>query len=152
MEKREAIEVHRRLLANLYILKIALGFDKFQSLLKMNKFNSYAMPVSRIVLGLMFVVAGLTKLFVSGSSGVESMLMHIGFPIPLFFAWVLIIVEVFGGILLLLNYKTKYVAPFLIVIMLVAGFTTAWGRWSTLFLHISAAASLWVVVALDKKK
>lgn len=108
-------------------------------------FNDNAVLVNRIVLGLLFLVAGLMKLFVFKPSGVTGMLSELGFPGAMFFAWVLILVELLGGLSLIINWKAKYACYLLIVVMVVAAFTSYWANWTQMLFHLAAATNLWVV-------
>ena len=97
------------------------------------------------------LVAGLLKLFVNGASGVTGMLQGIGFPIPGFFAWVLILSEILFGIAILADYKLKYTVIPPIIIMIIAGITVNWGRWSNLILHLVVASNYWLIAVMNKK-
>lgn len=88
----------------------------------MNKnIAQYGDLLIRIVAGLIFILAGYGKLFASpGIDGFTGMLSGLGFPAPAFFAVVVGLIELIGGILLLLGLWTHIVATLLAVIMLVA--------------------------------
>lgn len=116
----------------------------------MKNFNANAVIANRIILGLLFLVAGLMKLFVIKPSGVEGMLAGFGFPAAVFFAWVLILVELLGGIALLANRKTKHASYLLIIVMVVAAFTAYWSQWTQMLMHIAVAANLWVIASSSK--
>ncbi len=113
-------------------------------------FNANAVLVNRIVIGLLFLVAGLTKIFVFKPSGVSGMLAGLGFPAAMFFAWVLILVETLGGLSLLFNWKAKYACYLLIIVMVVAAFTSYWANWTQMLFHLAAATNLWVIAANSK--
>ena len=72
----------------------------------------------RVTLGLLFAIAGYKKLM--NPEGVVGMLTGIGFIVPTFFAWILILSELIFGVLVFVGYKTKYTAWPLAFIMLVA--------------------------------
>jgi putative oxidoreductase len=82
-------------------------------------------PISlRVLLGIGFMVHGFPKVFSgAGHAGFASMLQQIGVPAPGLMAWVVGIVEYFGGIALVLGLATWLVSALLIVDMLVAMFT-----------------------------
>lgn len=120
----------------------------------MKNFNKHSPNVNRIALGLLFTVAGLVKLFAFKPAGVEGMLSGMGFPLPMFFAWVLILVELLGGLSLLFNYKARCSSYLLMVVMIVAAFTAYLPNfsdnlklWSSFLLHLVAATNLWVIAS-----
>ena len=79
----------------------------------MKRFQNLAAPIGRILLALMFVVAGLNK--ISGYSGMQGYMDSMGVPgalLPL-----VIVLEVAGGLLLMLGWHTRLTA------FLLAGFT-----------------------------
>lgn len=91
---------------------------------------------NRILLGLLMLIPGLLKLFVMKPAAIEGMLSGIGFPVPMFFAWVLILSEIVFGIAILANWKMEYSVWPPIVILLIAAFTVYWGNWPTFISHI----------------
>lgn len=103
--------------------------------------------INRIVLGLVMLVPGLSKLFVSGSAGVSGMLSGLALFAwaPMFWAWVLILSEILFGIAILANYKLKYTVIPPVIILLVAAFAMAWGSWGSFFLHLAAVFNLAVI-------
>jgi putative oxidoreductase len=79
----------------------------------MKTFQELAAPVGRVLLALMFLLAGLNK--ISGYSGTQGFMESMGLPgalLPL-----VILLEVAGGILLMLGWHTRITA------FLMAGFT-----------------------------
>ena len=100
--------------------------------------------LNRIVLGLVMLVPGLTKLFVNGSEGVSGMLsgMFLFSWAPMFWAWILILSEILFGLAILANYKLKYTVIPPIIILLVAAFLVSWGSWGSFFLHLAAITNL----------
>ncbi len=117
----------------------------------MSKHIKYAKLVSRILLGLLVLIPGAYKLFVLKADAVSGMLSGIGFPTPLFFAWVLIILEIGCGVSILANYKIKYAVVPPILIMLIAAFTVSWGNWPNMLLHLVAASSFWLLALHSEK-
>jgi putative oxidoreductase len=82
--------------------------------------NHSAMLVGRILLSLVFLVAGYRKLMaVAGSAGY---LAKLGFPMPDVMVWVAIAIELGGGILLVLGWKTRWAAWLLALFTLIAAF------------------------------
>ena len=89
----------------------------------------------RLVVGLVFLMHGGQKLLDFGVSGVSDMLLKLGFPVPTFFAVVLMILEPVGGLAVLFGVYTRPLAFLLAVEMSVAipvarwkgGFFTPYG-------------------------
>lgn len=80
-----------------------------------------------IILGFIMLIGGLTKIFLMGVSGLSQMLQGIGFVIPTFFAWLLIIAEIGSGIAILAKWNLKYatIIPAVIVLVAIAFYWTA---------------------------
>lgn len=85
------------------------------------KYKDYAPTILRVFLGILFLLPGMMKLM--DPSGITGMLEGIGFPIAAAFAWILIIVEVLGGLMLITGYKIRWAVRALIIVLLVAMFT-----------------------------
>ena len=89
----------------------------------------------RLVVGTVFLMHGGQKLFDFGISGVSDMLLKLGFPVPVFWAWVLMILEPLGGFAVLFGWYARPLAFLLAVEMSVAipvarwkgGFFTPYG-------------------------
>ena len=76
--------------------------------------------VGRILLALLFLVAGSRKLMaVAGSAGY---LAKLGFPMPEVMVWVAIAIELGGAILLIVGWQTRWVAWLLALFTLIATF------------------------------
>jgi putative oxidoreductase len=85
---------------------------------------SLAALILRIVLGVVFVAHGYPKLFKEpGPKGVSGFLQTLKVPAPLFFAYVVGIVEFFGGILVIIGLLTRPAAILIAINMLVAMWT-----------------------------
>ncbi len=81
----------------------------------------------RILLGCAFIYHGLPKLFsAAGHRGFEGMLGHMHVPVPAFTAWLVAVVEVFGGLALLLGAVVTLATVLLVVEMVVAMFLVHW--------------------------
>jgi putative oxidoreductase len=78
----------------------------------------YGPTAFRVALGVLFLGAGLMKLMNPGMF--SGMLTGLGFPAPVFFAWLVTAVEVAGGALLLLGWQTRYAAAPLAFVIVVA--------------------------------
>jgi len=76
----------------------------------------------RITLGVVFIAHGYQKLFMTGPGSIAGFFGSIGIPLPALFAWVVSLVEFFGGICVILGVLTRYVAVLLAIIMIVAIF------------------------------
>ena len=72
----------------------------------------------RVTIGLMFVFAGYGKII--DPSKPIGMVTNLGFPMPVAFAWILILSELIFGAAVLLGAKVKYTVWPLVVVMLVA--------------------------------
>lgn len=80
-----------------------------------------ALLAIRIVAGIIFVMHGWGKL--TGNPSIEmfsGMVAGLGFPMPMFFAWVVALTEFLGGIALLLGIFVRPAAVLLSIVMLVA--------------------------------
>lgn len=83
--------------------------------------KSKGLLVLRLVAGLIFVLHGWGKL--TGNPSIEmfaGMVGGLGFPMPLFFAWVVALTEFLGGIALILGIFVRPAAILLSIVMLVA--------------------------------
>ena len=85
-----------------------------------SRLQAYGLAVLRIVVGIVFAAHGYQKLFKFGFHGVGALFVHLGIPLPGFFAVVVTLVEFLGGILLILGLGTRVAAALLAVDMLVA--------------------------------
>ncbi len=79
----------------------------------------------RAALGTVFVVSGLGKFgvgpkSVGGIGNFGGYLASLGVPLPEVFAWIVGLVELFGGLLLLVGLFTRYAAAFIAIDMLAA--------------------------------
>lgn len=85
----------------------------------------YAPTVLRVGLGVLFLVPGVMKLL--NPAMVTGMLSQIFDMDPTWWfvfalTWVLIAVEIIGGLMLISGFKTKFAVPPLVIVMLVAIF------------------------------
>lgn len=89
--------------------------------------SGYGPLVLRLVVGIGFVYHGFPKMF-SGAehAGFVGMLTGMGIPAPGIMAWVVAILEVFGGLALIAGVFTTIVGSLLVVEMLVAIFKAHW--------------------------
>ncbi len=91
---------------------------KFEKLGKVPQISEF---LTRVVIGLIFIMAGYGKLFASpGIDGFTGMLTGLSVPLPAFFAVLVGIIELTGGIMLLLGAWTTIPAALLSFIIFVA--------------------------------
>ena len=74
----------------------------------MNKYESILNLLGRIAIAALFLPAGLNKLM--GMEGVTSYFASLGLPVVAVLVWIVIAIEVLGGVALILGYKTRLVA------------------------------------------
>ena len=109
--------------------------------------NSYLF--FRVMLGVLFLVPGITKLM--NPAGPAGMLTKMGFPWSSVFVWILIAAEVLGGLALIVGFKVKLAVLPLAVVMIVASFFVSLpgalssGSWVNFLFHLLALSSLGVV-------
>lgn len=73
----------------------------------------------RILLGLLFLLAGYNKLMGDGGvSGFGAGLESMGLPLPMLLAWVVVAIEILGGAALILGYRVGLGAAVLAVFTL----------------------------------
>jgi len=83
--------------------------------------NAAALPlVGRILIAALFLVAGIGKAM--GYAGTVGYMAKLGFPAPEVMTIIAIVFEIGGGVLLILGWKTRWVAWGLIVFVVVATF------------------------------
>jgi len=76
----------------------------------MDNLRSYAAPLGRLFLAGLFIWAGYTKLFVFTPAGTAKFFADNGVPIPELGAWIAIIVELIGGLMILVGLEARWVA------------------------------------------
>jgi putative oxidoreductase len=85
-----------------------------------NTSHDWALVALRVGLGVVLVIHGYAKLFGTGGvEGFSGMLENLRFPAPLFFAYVVSLLEFVGGIMLIIGLWTKVVASLVLVQFLV---------------------------------
>ena len=87
------------------------------------RMQGWGLAILRVVVGIVFLVHGFQKLFLMGFGGVAGMMEGLGVPAPGLFAIILTLVELLGGLALILGLFTRVVAIPLAVDMLVATLT-----------------------------
>ncbi len=86
----------------------------------MEEYSHIGQLILRIGLGILFFAAGIMKVVFAGVSGITQMLSGSGFPIPGFFAVILIFTEIIAGGALIIGFKPKWASILLGIIMIVA--------------------------------
>ena len=87
------------------------------------RLQGWGLAIMRIVVGIVFLVHGFQKLFLMGFGGVAGMMEGVGVPAPGLFAVILTLVELLGGLALILGLFTRVAAIPLAIDMLVATLT-----------------------------
>ena len=111
----------------------------------------------RVAVGIVFIYHGYPKFFkvppIGGAAGFARFLGMMGIPAPLFFAWVVAVLEFWGGIALVLGLATRWLGLLFAIDMLVAIVKAKVGRgvrfmamdttgWELDFVLLAAALAL----------
>lgn len=80
--------------------------------------TSYVPAIGRLLIAAIFLLSGVGKVFAPG--GTQAYIAAAGLPLPVVAYLVAVIVEVGGGLLLVLGYQTRAVAAVLIVFTVAA--------------------------------
>ena len=125
--------------------------------MKHKKHIEYMKKANWILLGLLMLVAGLTKLLVMGPGAIEGMMSGIVLFAwaPTFWAWVLIIAEIATGVAILAKWKLKYATKIAALILLVATLTvtikwTGGTSWNSVIMHLIVIANYLVLGCSSK--
>lgn len=84
------------------------------------KSQAWGLAVLRLVVGIVFFMHGYQKVFKMGLHGVAGFFGHLGIPVPVVAAALVMLVEFVGGILLITGLATRIPATLLAIDMLVA--------------------------------
>jgi putative oxidoreductase len=79
---------------------------------------SYLSLIARILVGILFLVSGVRKLFAVG--GVAAYFGKLGMPMADLMVWVAIILEIGGAVLLFIGWQTKIVSWLLMLYVVIA--------------------------------
>jgi putative oxidoreductase len=74
--------------------------------------------LGRVLIGALFVVAGARKLM--GIAGTAAYFAKLGFPAPEVMAYLAILIEIGGGLLFIIGWRTRLVAWLLVVFTVIA--------------------------------
>ncbi len=77
--------------------------------------NNYLQPISRAFIALLFIFTGFTK--ITGFEGVSAMMGGAGIPAPGLFLVGAILIELIGGLMLLVGYKVRLASVALLIFM-----------------------------------
>jgi putative oxidoreductase len=83
----------------------------------MNAKNDFAALLGRILLAVLFVPSGFSK--ITGFSGLVGNIQHAGVPLPEVGAAIAILVELFLGLMILAGWKTRWAALGFLVYLIV---------------------------------
>jgi putative oxidoreductase len=86
----------------------------------MDNLKTYLAPLGRLLMSSVFIWAGIEKLRNPGGTAQYFAGVHI--PVPDVAVWVVIVIELIGGIALLVGFQTRWVAAVLAIFCLVTGF------------------------------
>jgi len=89
-------------------------------------YSDWGLLILRLATGIIFLVHGWPKLNpnspMKGPAGFGSFLKQMGVPLPIFFGWVVALLETVGVVLLILGLGTRILAVLFAIDMLVATF------------------------------
>ncbi|MBE0410606.1 MAG: DoxX family protein [Anaerolineales bacterium] len=90
-------------------------------------YSDWGLFILRLAMGIIFLVHGWPKLNpnseMKGPAGFGGFLKQMGVPLPIFFGWVVALLETVGAVLLILGLGTRVLAVLFAINMLVATFT-----------------------------
>ncbi|GGC62326.1 DoxX family protein [Chelatococcus reniformis] len=73
----------------------------------------YLPALGRLLIAIIFIMSGIRKLL--GPDGTEAYIAAAGMPLPTLAYWIAVVVELGGGLLLLVGYQTRWAALVLAV-------------------------------------
>jgi len=86
----------------------------------MDNLKNYVVPLARLLMSSLFIWAGIGKLM--NPSGAAQYFVKAHIPIPDVAVWVVIVIEVLGGLAILVGFQARWVAAVLAVFCLITGF------------------------------
>ena len=82
--------------------------------------NNLQLLIGRVLLSIIFIMAGVSKL--GGVAGTAGYMASLGIPLPGLTVWLVIALEILGGIAILLGFFTRYAAWALAAFCVASGF------------------------------
>src|ERR1700677_3352198 len=86
----------------------------------MDTIKTYLPPLGRLLLCSLFIWAGIGKLM--NPSGTAQYFTHAHIPVPDVTVWVVIAIEILGGLAIMVGFQTRWAAAVLAIFCLVTGF------------------------------
>ncbi|RZD30540.1 hypothetical protein CXT76_02370 [Candidatus Parvarchaeota archaeon] len=115
----------------------------------MKTMGSFFLTLNRLLLGGLFIFEACLKLFVIKPEGVTNIISNLGFPLPLFFAWVLILSELVFGFSVFINWRLKLTTWPLVIILVIAALSQSTGDWFAIIVHLILASNLLALGSLS---
>lgn len=86
----------------------------------MENLKSYLPPLGRLLMSSLFIWAGINKLM--NPSGTAQYFDQYHLPAPGVLVWIVIAIEILGGLAILVGFKTRWAAAVLAIFCLLTGF------------------------------
>jgi len=86
----------------------------------MENAKTYLVPLGRLLMSSLFIWAGFGKLM--NPSGTAQYFASYHLPVPDVLVWIVIIIELIGGLMILVGFQTRWVALVLAIFCLITGF------------------------------
>jgi putative oxidoreductase len=86
----------------------------------MENAKTYLVPLGRLLMSSLFIWAGFGKLM--NPSGTAQYFASYHLPAPDVLVWIVVIIELIGGLMILVGFQTRWVALVLAIFCLVTGF------------------------------
>lgn len=99
-----------------------------------SSWTPYSLTVLRIIVGLTFLLMGIGK--ISNPAGFIGFVTTLGFPAPGLIAWLPILLEPIGGLLLILGIGTRWLGGYFVLEMLITTFIVKAAR-GTPFIQVA---------------
>lgn len=107
--------------------------------------NNAVLLIARVLLSILFIVAGFGKL--TAAAGFAGMLGGMGFPSPLALAYLTGACELVGGLCVLLGFQVRIVGPLLAIFCLFTGYVAHLGDATSLMKNIALAGGYLALAA-----
>ena len=86
----------------------------------MDGLKGYLTPLGRLLMSSLFIWAGVHKLM--NPSGTAQYFAHVNIPVPEIAVWVVIVIEIIGGLAILVGFKARWAAIVLAIFCVVTAF------------------------------